>query len=157
MHAIFFSPRDIHTKGLLVLLHLDIEVSLRLTLIQKGCLCLENKLILYDFNCTINEMERDGRNKRLYRCCFNYSLSKLTVDNGLEDLWRMRNPYSSKFTHHNKYSGRRSRIGRVYADIKIASNTKTNHKMVSSTNYFSIIFVGRLSSRFKIEKRFIIL
>ena len=46
----------------------------------------ENKIILGDFNCTMDKMERDGRNKTPYKCNFNYALSKLIVDNGLEDL-----------------------------------------------------------------------
>ena len=45
----------------------------------------ENKIILGNFNCTMDKMERDGRNKTLYKCHFNYALSKLIVDNGLED------------------------------------------------------------------------
>ena len=48
----------------------------------------ENEIILGDFNCIINKMERDGRNKTRYKCYFNYDLSKLIMDNGLEDLWR---------------------------------------------------------------------
>ena len=48
---------------------------------------IENKITLGDFNCTTDEIDRDGRNKkRLYRCCSNYALSTLIVDNGLEDL-----------------------------------------------------------------------
>ena len=43
----------------------------------------ENKIILGDFNCTIDKMERDKKNKNFYKCHFNYSLSKLIVDNGL--------------------------------------------------------------------------
>ena len=39
-------------------------------------------------------MERDGRNKALYKCRFNYVLSKLIVDNGLKNLWRRENPDS---------------------------------------------------------------
>ena len=41
-----------------------------------------NKLILGDFNCTIDKMDRYGVNKtrRLYRCYFNYAF---IVDNGL--------------------------------------------------------------------------
>ena len=46
----------------------------------------ENKIIFGDFNCTMDKMEKDGRNKILYRCCFSYALPKLIVDNGLEDL-----------------------------------------------------------------------
>ena len=48
----------------------------------------ENKIILGDFNCTMDKMDRDGRNKtqRLYRCASNYVLPKLIVGNELEDL-----------------------------------------------------------------------
>ena len=35
----------------------------------------ENKIILGDFNCTMDKMERDGRNKTLYKYHFNYALS----------------------------------------------------------------------------------
>ena len=72
----------------------------------------ENKIILGDFNCTMDKMERDGRNKTLYKCHFNYALSKLIVDNGLEDLWRRENPDSSEFTCYDRSSGTRSRIDR---------------------------------------------
>ena len=42
----------------------------------------ENKIILRDFNCTMDKMDRYGRKKtqRLYRCC---SYCALNVDNGL--------------------------------------------------------------------------
>ena len=35
----------------------------------------ENIILLGDFNCTMDEMDRDGKNKtqRLYRCCSNYA------------------------------------------------------------------------------------
>lgn len=40
----------------------------------------------------INKMDRDGdcgnKTQKLYRCCSNYVLSKLIIDNGLEDLWK---------------------------------------------------------------------
>ena len=54
----------------------------------------ENKIILGDLNCTMDKINRDGENKiqRLYRCCSNYILSKLIVDNRHEDLWRRENP-----------------------------------------------------------------
>ena len=44
----------------------------------------------------MDKIDRDDENKtqRLYRCCSNYALSKLIVDNGLEDLWRRENPDS---------------------------------------------------------------
>ena len=48
----------------------------------------ENKIMLKVLNCTIGKIDRVAENKtqRLYRCCSNYRLSKLIVDNGLEDL-----------------------------------------------------------------------
>ena len=48
----------------------------------------ENKIILADFNYTMNKMEGYGTNKTFYKCHLNYALSKLVADNGLEDLWR---------------------------------------------------------------------
>ena len=50
----------------------------------------ENKIILGEFNNTIDAMDRNGANKtqRLYKYCSSYTLSKLIVDNGLEDLSR---------------------------------------------------------------------
>ena len=64
----------------------------------------ENKIMLGDLNCTMDKIDRDGENKtqRLYRCCSNYALSKLIVDNGLEDLWRRENPDSSEFTYYDR-------------------------------------------------------
>ena len=94
----------------------------------------ENKIILGDFNCTMDKMERDDRNKTLYKCHFNYALSKLIVDNGLEDLWRRENPDSSEFTRYNRSSGTRSTTDRVYTVIKMESNTKITHIIVSFTD-----------------------
>ena len=50
----------------------------------------KNKIMLGDLNCTMDKIDRDGENKTqiLYKCCFIYSLYKLIVDNGIEDLWR---------------------------------------------------------------------
>ena len=64
----------------------------------------ENKIMLGDLNCTMDKIDRDGENKtqRLYRCCSNYALSKLIVDNGLEDLWRRENPDSPEFTCYDR-------------------------------------------------------
>ena len=47
----------------------------------------------------MDEIYKDGENKTqgLYRCCSNHALSKLIVDNGLEDLWIRENPDSPKF------------------------------------------------------------
>ena len=105
-----------------------------------------------DFNCTVNKMERDGRNKILYRCHFNYALPKFIVDNGLEDLWRTGNPDSSEFTYHDRSCGTRSRIERVYTDIKIISNTKINHTMVSFTEHYNSSFIDRFPSKTKVGK-----
>ena len=79
----------------------------------------ENKIILGEFNCTMDKMDKDGGNKteRIYRCRFNYALSKLIVDNGLEDLWRREKPDSSEFNHYDRSSSARSRIDRVYTGI----------------------------------------
>ena len=41
----------------------------------------ENKVILGDFHCAMDKMERDGRNKTLCKYHFNYALSKIIVDN----------------------------------------------------------------------------
>ena len=64
----------------------------------------ENKIILEDFNCTMDKMGRDGeiKTQRLYWCCSRYALSKLIVDNGLEDLWRRENPDSPEFTCYDR-------------------------------------------------------
>ena len=42
----------------------------------------KNKIILGDFNCTMDKMDKYGGNKtqRLYRCCSNYAP---IVDNGM--------------------------------------------------------------------------
>ena len=54
----------------------------------------ENKTIIGYFNCTMDKMDSDGRNKtqRLCRCGSDYALSKLIVDNQLDDLWRRDTP-----------------------------------------------------------------
>ena len=64
----------------------------------------EKKIIVGDFNCTMDKINRDGENKtqRLYKCCSNYALSKLIVDNGLEDLWRRENLDSNEFTRYDR-------------------------------------------------------
>ena len=64
----------------------------------------ENKIMLGDLNCTKDKIDRDGENKtqRLYRYCYNYALSKLIVDNGLEDLWRRQNLDTPEFTCYDR-------------------------------------------------------
>ena len=107
----------------------------------------ENKIILGDFNCTMDKMERNGRNKTLYKCHFNCALSKIIVDNRLEGLWRRENPDSPEFTHYNRSSSTRSTIDRVYTDIKMASNAKVNHIIVSFTDHYNAIFIDRFPSK----------
>ena len=81
----------------------------------------ENKVILEEFDCIMDKINRDGGNKtqRLYKCGVNYDLSKLIVNNGFEDLWRKENPYFSEFTYNDRSSGARSRTDRVYSDKKL--------------------------------------
>ena len=47
----------------------------------------QNKIMLGVLNCTMDKIGGNDENKtqRLYRCCSDYALSKLIVDNGLED------------------------------------------------------------------------
>ena len=54
----------------------------------------ENKIMLGDYTYTIDKTEKNGENKtqRLYNCYSNDVLSKLIVDNELEDLWRLDSP-----------------------------------------------------------------
>ena len=109
----------------------------------------ENKIILGDFNCT---MDVGNKTQRLYRCGYKYALWKLIIDNGLADLWIKENPNSSKFTRYNRSSGTRSRMDRVYIDIKIANSLKINDIMLSFTNHYNAISLNRLSLKTKIGK-----
>ena len=66
----------------------------------------ENKIILGDFNCTMDKMDRHDGNKtqRLYRSCSNYAF---TVDNALRIYgWKRENPDSSEFTRYNRSFGK---------------------------------------------------
>ena len=96
-------------------------------------------------------MERDGANKTEFIDAVSTMPCQI-VDNGLEDLWRRDNPDFSEFICYNRSSGTRSRIDRVYTDVKIASNTKINHIIVSFTDHYNAIFIDRLPSQIKIEK-----
>ena len=60
--------------------------------------------MLGDLNCTMDKIDRDDQNKtqRLYRCCSSYALSKLIVDDGLENLWRRENPDSPEFICYDR-------------------------------------------------------
>ena len=57
---------------------------------KKKCEGSENKIILGDFDNIMDKMDKDSGSKtqRLYRCCSNFAMSKLIVENGLKDLWR---------------------------------------------------------------------
>ena len=68
----------------------------------------ENKIIREDFNCTMDKMDRDGENKtqRPYWCCSSCALSKLTLDNEHEDLWRRENPDSPEVTSYDRSLGK---------------------------------------------------
>ena len=76
----------------------------------------------------MDKIERYSRNETLYKCHFNYVLSKL-VDNGLEDLCI------------------RSTIDRTYIDLKLATKTKINHIMVAFTDHYNAIFIDRFTSK----------
>ena len=110
----------------------------------------ENKIILAEFNCTMNKMDRNGRNRTLYKYHFNYAQSELILDNGLEDLWRKRTQIPLGSQRYNRSSGTRSTTDRVYTDIKMASNTKLNHIMVFFTDHYNAILIDIFPSKTKI-------
>ena len=68
----------------------------------------ENKIILEDFNYTMDKMDRDGENKTKsrYWCCSSYALSKLAVGNGLAGRWRRENPVSLESTLYDRSFGK---------------------------------------------------
>ena len=65
----------------------------------------ENRIIFGDFNCTKDKMDNENKTQRLYRYCSNYALSKLIVNDGLENPWRRENPDSPGFTHYDRSFG----------------------------------------------------
>ena len=64
----------------------------------------ENKIMLGVLNCTMDKIDRviENKTERLYRCCSSYALSKLIVDNGLEDLLRRENSDSPEFICYDR-------------------------------------------------------
>ena len=88
--------------------------------------------------------------EHIYICRSNYALPRLIVDNGLKDLWRRENPDFSNFTCYDRSFCTRSRRDKVYTDIKLASNTKSNHIMVSFTDHYNAI--DTLTSKTKTGK-----
>ena len=91
----------------------------------------------------MNGKRKENKTQILYRYSFSYSLSKLRVDNRLEDLWR-RVPDSLQF-HSLQVLWKGSRIDRVCSDIKIVNNAKINHIMVSFKDHYNVISIDRLS------------
>ena len=76
----------------------------------------------------MDKMDMDG-------CGSNYALSKLNSD-------------PSEFTCYELIdSGTKSRIDRVYTDIKITNNTKINQIMVSFTDHYNAISLDRPPSK----------
>ena len=61
-------------------------------------------------------------------------------------------PQIPLFISYDRSSGKRSRIERIYTDIKIARNTKINHIIVSFVDYYNAIFNYRPPSKTKIVK-----
>ena len=70
----------------------------------------ENKIILEEFNCAMDNMESDSekKTKRFFWCCSSYALSKLIVDKGLKDLWRKENPNFSESIRYDRPFGKDS-------------------------------------------------
>ena len=114
----------------------------------------ENKIIIADFNCTLGQKDRDEGNKtnRRYKCHSTFVLSKLIMENGLEDIWRRENPDISEFTRYGRSSGTRSRIDRACTDTKVPNNTKIKHKMISFSDHYNTLLIVTLSSITKIGK-----
>ena len=65
-------------------------------------------------------------------------------------------PDSSEFNGYNKSLGTRSTMDRAYTNIKMASNTKINHIMVSCNDHYNAILIGRFPSKLN-WKRFMVL
>ena len=114
----------------------------------------ENKIILGDFNFTMDNMDSDRGNEtqRFYRCHSNNTQSKLIVDNGLEDLWRRKKTDSSELIRFERSSGTISRTDMVCTSIVIAINTKIIGIMISFSDHYNAIFIDRLPYKTKFGK-----
>ena len=64
----------------------------------------------------------------------------------------MENPDSSEFIYYDRSSGKKSRIHRVYTDLKIANNTKINHILIFLTDHYNSISLEIPLSEIKIGK-----
>ena len=89
----------------------------------------ESIIILGDFNCTMDKMDRYGGNKWTGM-----------VDNRLRIYGEERSQIP-EFTCYEFNRKGRSRIDRVCNNIKIAKNTKGNHIMVSFTDHYNAIYI----------------
>ena len=106
----------------------------------------QNKIILGDFNWR-NKMERDGGNKTEF-------IDAVSIMPCQNSSWIMDSRiYGEGITQISLSSPAIiDRIDRFYTDVKIASNTKNNHIMVSFTDHYNAIFIDRLPSQIKIGK-----
>ena len=100
--------------------------------------------------CGQNRQEWWKQKTKTLQMPFQVTLSKLIVDNGLEDLWRRENPdisFTTDLLAQIFWQIFWSRIDRVHPDIKIANKTKINHKMISFTDHYNLITIDRISPK----------
>ena len=124
---IFFDPNDTFSKGMLIFFHPGFD--------------------------DVTDVDTDPKKEDLCPSVLHHSnsvLSKLIMDDGLEDLRRRENPEISEFTPYDSSSGTRSRIDKVCTDKKIANNTKIIHKMVSFSDHYNALFIDRFYCKTKI-------
>ena len=75
----------------------------------------------------------------------NYALSKLIVDNcSTRGSMEEEDPDFCEFTLYDRSSGTRSKIEKIYTDIKIGNITNSNHIMVSFTDHYNAISLHRI-------------
>ena len=100
----------------------------------------QNKIILGGFNWR-NKMEMEGGNKTEF-------IDAVSIMPCQNSSWKMDSRiYGEGITQISLSSPAIiDRIDRFYTDVKIASNTKNNHMMVSFTDHYNAIFIDRLPS-----------
>ena len=96
-------------------------------------------------------MERDSGNKTDFIDVV-LIMTKLIMDNELDDLWRRENPDPSESFCYNRSSGTKPRIDTVYTDMKTANSTKIYHIMVCCTDNYNANFIDRFLLKSKIGK-----
>ena len=94
----------------------------------------------------------ERKTQRIYGCRTNYALSKLIVDNVLEDLCRRKISDSSEFNCYDRSSGTSPGWGGSTLIKKIARSTRVNHIAVSFTNHHNAISFDTLTPKSKIGK-----